>query len=165
MHPESTVHRPVSEERRASSLADCIPGLLARLGRGTSACTPGPGGAHGAARLSHLGALELLERHGCAGEWCYGRIEDIAPARFPLILQCKDRSYCLLLAPPRGDKVRAMFPAHTSLAFDSRTGVLQCLHGALYLSCQRGNGGGRVPPHDEPGPAPHWYFGALGLFD
>jgi hypothetical protein len=113
--------------------------LLVRLGHGSGTVAPS------SPQLSHLGALELLEQHGCLGEWHYGRIEDIAAERFPLILHCGQGAYCLLLAPPR----------------QCHGAAIQSMHGGLYLLCHPGNA--NVP--DASAAAPPWCFGALGLLD
>lgn len=112
-------------------------------------------------QLSHLGALELLEQHGCQGEWHYGRIEEIATERYPLVLQCGQGAYCILLAPPRGGLVCAAVPGECGAPRECRADAIQSLYGVLYLSCHpRGDGG-----QDPSAAAPHWYFGALGLLD
>lgn len=134
MHPDSTAIRPPPGQGQPASLPACICALLAQIGHGSHAAPAAPAASDGACHLSHLGALDLLEQHRCVGEWCYGRIEDIAPGRFPLILRCKDGSYCVLLVPPHGGRVPAVFPAW-SLPLDCLCSALQAAHGGLYLLC------------------------------
>jgi hypothetical protein len=156
MHMEMTIDRTGGEERSAASLPECISALLARIGHRSE-----PAALSRTEQLSHLGALELLEQHGCFGEWRYGRIEAIAAERFPVILQCGDGGYCVLLAPPRGGKAFTVLPEDCGPVCQCGAEAIQSIHGALYLLCQPSKGN----VQEASAPARHWCFGALGLFD
>jgi len=153
---ETHLHRFAAQEHAPSSLPECIAALLKRLGLRGAALAAGPDSVR--AQLGQLDALDVLERHGCSGEWGYGRVEDIPHESFPAILRCPDGAYCLLLSPVRGQQVRVVFPAQSSQPFDCGLDTIQSAHGASYLLCARAGGCAQAVTTE-----PHWYFGDLEL--